>query len=138
MPTPPVLRLTSVTIGAPDPRGLAAFYAQLLSTTVHAHEGPRDGDPPEAGWAQLKATDDGGSLTVNVEYEACWQTPVWPAKEGRPLATQHLDIHVDDLEAAVQWAIECGATLATAQPQGSVRVLIDPVGHPFCLFTDKG
>lgn len=27
------------------------------------------------------------------------------------------------------------ATLPTRQPQDDVRVLIDPAGHPFCLYT---
>jgi hypothetical protein len=27
-----------------------------------------------------------------------------------------------------------GATLAQVQPQDDVRVLLDPDGHPFCLF----
>ncbi|CAN5567179.1 VOC family protein [soil metagenome] len=138
MPTPPVLRLTSITIGAPDPRLLAEFYARLLGTTVLHEDGPRAGEPPEDGWAQFKATHEGGSLTVNVEYEQCWQTPVWPAEQGRPVATQHLDIYVNDLEAATEWAVACGATLAADQPQDAVRVFIDPGGHPFCLFTDHG
>lgn len=138
MSRPPHLRLTSVTIGAPDPRALAAFYGRLLGTTVHDQEPARVGEPPEAGWAQLRASHEGGSVTVNVEYEACWQTPVWPAEPGRPVATQHLDIHVDDLEEATAWALECGARLAASQPQDSARVLFDPAGHPFCLFTDAG
>ncbi len=29
--------------------------------------------------------------------------------------------------------MQCGATLADTQPQDDVRVLLDPVGHPFCL-----
>ncbi|MGB3828473.1 MAG: VOC family protein [Ornithinimicrobium sp.] len=134
----PRLQLTSVTIGAPDPRALADFYARLLGTTVNDSEAAGPGEPPEAGWAQLRATHERGSLTVNVEYEACWQTPVWPAEPGRPVATQHLDIYVDDLDAAVEWAQACGATLAKTQPQAAVRVLVDPAGHPFCLFTEAG
>jgi len=46
----------------------------------------------------------------------------------------HLDIATDDLEAAVAFAIECGATQAEFQPQEDVRVMFDPDGHPFCLF----
>jgi hypothetical protein len=46
----------------------------------------------------------------------------------------HLDIAVDDLESAVAWAIAAGARLAEFQPQNDVRVMLDPVGHPFCLF----
>ena len=48
---------------------------------------------------------------------------------------EHLDISVDDLTAATDWAVQCGATLAVSQPQPNVRVLLDPGGHPFCLFT---
>ncbi len=134
----PRLQLTSVTIGAPDPRALAKFYARLLGTSVQDSESAGPGEPAEAGWAQLKATHDRGSLTVNVEYEARWQTPVWPSREGHQVATQHLDIYVDDLETATDWAVECGARLADHQPQPGVRVLFDPAGHPFCLFTEAG
>jgi hypothetical protein len=73
-------------------------------------------------------------LTLNFEYEEQWARPVWPAQAGRQTATQHLDLRVDDLEAATDWATRCGATLADTQPQDDVRVLIDPAGHPFCLF----
>jgi glyoxalase superfamily protein len=34
------------------------------------------------------------------------------------------------------WATALGATLAVAQPQDNVRVLLDPAGHPFCLCRD--
>jgi hypothetical protein len=46
----------------------------------------------------------------------------------------HLDIAAEDLQAAVAWALQAGATLADHQPQDHVRVLLDPAGHPFCLF----
>ena len=46
----------------------------------------------------------------------------------------HLDIATDDLDAAVAHALECGATLADHQPQDGVRVMLDPDGHPLCLF----
>ena len=45
----------------------------------------------------------------------------------------HLDIGVDDLDEAVAWAGEVGATPAEIQPQERVRVMLDPHGHPFCL-----
>ncbi len=48
----------------------------------------------------------------------------------------HLDIEVDDLDDGVAWAIEAGATLAEHQPQDDVRVMLDPAGHPFCLFAN--
>jgi hypothetical protein len=46
----------------------------------------------------------------------------------------HLEIAVDDLEAGVEHAVAQGATLAGFQPQDSVRVCLDPAGHPFCLY----
>ncbi len=46
----------------------------------------------------------------------------------------HLEIRVEDLEAALAHAVECGATPADYQPQDDVRVCLDPVGHPFCLW----
>jgi Glyoxalase-like domain len=60
---------------------------------------------------------------------------VWPAQADGQNATQHLDIHVLDLDAATTHALNAGATLADFQPQETVRVLFDPAGHPFCLFT---
>ena len=128
MDAPPRLRLTSVTIGAPDPLALADFYARLLGGEVTQADPP--GPDGLVGWAQVRT--DGPR--VNVEHEAAWQRPQWPAEAGRPFATQHLDIEVDELEPAVRWALTCGATLADVQPQDDVRVLFDPAGHPFCLF----
>src|SRR5690606_16982990 len=79
------LTVTSVTIGAPDPRALADFYARLLGTEVRVSEPSREGEPPEAGWAQLKAPD---GPTLNFEYERSFDRPVWPAEPGRQNATQ--------------------------------------------------
>jgi catechol 2,3-dioxygenase-like lactoylglutathione lyase family enzyme len=129
----PRLALTAITIGAPDPRALADFYARLLGRPVTTAYGPGPGEPPEAGWAQI-ASPDASAPTLNFEYERCWQAPAWPAEPDRPISTQHLDIHVDDLDAAAEHAIAEGATLAAFQPQADVRVLLDPAGHPFCLF----
>jgi hypothetical protein len=58
---------------------------------------------------------------------------VWPAGPGDQQMSVHLDIGVDDLEAACAHAAEVGAELAAFQPQ-DVRVHLDPDGHPFCLF----
>lgn len=120
----PELTVTSVTIGAADPVGLADFYARLLGTEVRKSE---------PGWAQLAAP---GGPTLNFEHERVYEPPVWPSEEGAQQTMEHLDIWVKgDLGAAVAWAVECGAKLAEHQPQSDVRVLFDPAGHPFCLFT---
>ncbi|HKX41286.1 MAG TPA: VOC family protein [Burkholderiaceae bacterium] len=72
--------------------------------------------------------------TLNFEYEARWTAPRWPSEPGAQNATQHLDIHVTDLAAATEHAVQAGASPAPVQPQDDVRVLFDPAGHPFCLF----
>jgi catechol 2,3-dioxygenase-like lactoylglutathione lyase family enzyme len=132
----PPMAVTSVTIGAPEPRDLAAFYAQLLGWTVTASEPARPGMPAEDGWAQIQPPTDADGPTLNFEYEAKFTRPTWPAADGGQNPTQHLDIAVGDLDETVRWAIAVGATLADVQPQEDVRVMLDPVGHPFCLFED--
>jgi catechol 2,3-dioxygenase-like lactoylglutathione lyase family enzyme len=130
----PRIRVTSVTIGAPDPRVLAAFYERLLGWTRSAEEGPKPGGPPEDGWAQLRPPDGEAGPTLNFEFEAAYTAPVWPSIAGLQHITAHLDIEVEDLDAAVEWAESAGARLAEHQPQEGVRVLFDPAGHPFCFF----
>jgi hypothetical protein len=46
----------------------------------------------------------------------------------------HLDIAVENLDKGVAFAREIGARLSDHQPQDDVRVMLDPAGHPFCLF----
>ncbi|HVL25177.1 MAG TPA: VOC family protein [Thermomicrobiales bacterium] len=131
----PRLQLTSVTIGCPNPRTLVAFYARLLGAEITADDPPRPGETADAGWAQLRTTGDRGTFTLNFEFERQWRAPVWPSEPDKQHITQHLDILVDDLEAAVAWAEACGATRMAFQPQDDVRVMRDPAGHPFCLYT---
>jgi catechol 2,3-dioxygenase-like lactoylglutathione lyase family enzyme len=130
-PTTPRLTVASVTITAPDPRQLAAFYARLLGVEVTSIEEPRPDEPATAGWAQIRTE----RLTLNFEFESCWRELRWPAVDGEQFASQHLDIHVENLDDAVAWAQQCGATLADVQRLAQVRVMVDPAGHPFCLFT---
>lgn len=135
--TSPRLQLTSITIGTPHPHELAGFYARLLGGVITADDPPREGEPETAGWAQVKTTSDFGSITLNLEFEAQWQTPVWPSEPGKQHITQHLDIQVDDLDAAVVWAEQCGARLDPQQYLDGVRVMRDLHGHPFCLFVGE-
>ncbi len=128
------MRVSSVTISAPDPRALADFYSRLLDRPVTASYPARQGNPPEDGWAQLRPPADTMGPTLNFEFEPNFVTPTWPTVAGTQQIQTHLDIAVADLKAAVAWAVEVGATLAAVQPQDDVRVMLDPAGHPFCLF----
>ena len=62
-----------------------------------------------------------------------YQPPVWPAQPGEQQQMAHLDFAVNDLEKAVEHAIECGATMAENQFSDEWKVMLDPAGHPFCL-----
>jgi len=132
--TQPILRVTSVTIGTDQPHDLAHFYAHLLGWLVTADDDPVPGDPIRGGWAQIRPPEGEPGPTLSFEFEQHFTRPVWPSSPGRQTASQHLDIHVADLGAAVEWAVGKGATLADFQPQDDVRVMLDPSGHPFCLF----
>ncbi|MFC3893949.1 VOC family protein [Lentzea rhizosphaerae] len=116
------MRLNAVTVGTSHPKMLAEFYARLLGTV------PAEVDED---WALVRTP---GGMAVNFELERQFRPPVWPSEPGSQVATQHLDIEVDDLGAATAHAVACGAVLAEVQPQQDVRVLFDPDGHPFCLF----
>ena len=81
------------------------------------------------------SADAGYNLAFATEKH--YARPVWPTVDGEPQMSLHLDIEVDDLEQAVAYAVEVGAEQAEYQPQESVRVMLDPAGHPFCLYTDS-
>lgn len=113
-------------LDAPDARVLAAFYADLLGWTVEKDEPDWATVAPPHGVAYL-------GFQTSPEYVA----PVWPPAEGAQQMMMHLDIEVDDLDAAVADALAAGASLADHQPQEGVRVMLDPAGHPFCLYLGK-
>jgi hypothetical protein len=65
------IRVTSVTIAAPDPLALADFYARLLGRPDTEKDGPRPGEPPNAGWAQIRRPEDGpqhGCVRVGIVH----------------------------------------------------------------------
>jgi catechol 2,3-dioxygenase-like lactoylglutathione lyase family enzyme len=121
----PALRLSATVLDAPDPRALAAFYRQLFGW-------PIVDDHP--AWVTLRPP--GGGPGFSFQLEERYERPVWPAERERQQMQLHMDIEVEDLDGAVAYALEAGATLADFQPQENVRVLLDPAGHPFCFFVN--
>lgn len=119
----PRMRLSAATLSSPDVPRLAAFYEALLGWN-------RVDDEP--GWVRLRPPAGGPGLSLH--HDDDFRPPVWPAGGDGQRMTAHLDIATDDLDAAVAWAIELGASAAEHQPQPHVRVVLDPDGHPFCLF----
>ncbi len=131
-PPRPRTQIIGPVLDAADPVGLARFYERLLGWPMVAIEGPRPGYPDSDGWAKIRSP--AGDMKMEFQWEEHYVPPTWPAALGEQQMMIHLDIEVDDLEAGVAWAIESGARLAAHQPQEGVRVMLDPAGHPFCLF----
>ncbi|GAB3904693.1 VOC family protein [Microbispora bryophytorum] len=123
----PRMTLTAAVLDAPDARELAVFYQRLLGWPI---------DDDEPGWVTLRIP--GGGTGLSFQTEKLYERPVWPAAPGGQQMMLHLDIEVDDLDAAGAHAVEAGATLAGHQPQDDVRVYLDPAGHPFCLWVRTG
>jgi catechol 2,3-dioxygenase-like lactoylglutathione lyase family enzyme len=115
-----------VVLDAPHASELAHFYQRLLGWTLYK-------DNP--AWATLAPSETAG-YNLSFQTEPNYVRPIWPSEPGKPIMMLHLDLEVDDLEAAVAHAVEVGAELAEFQPQEDVRVLLDPAGHPFCLYID--
>lgn len=134
MATPLPMNVGAVTVAAVHPGQLARFYSTLLGWPYIREEPPRPGTPADSGYALVCPPDGVDGVALNFEYDPNYRPPTWPSVVGEQTITQHLDIVSNDLDSAVSWAIECGATLADHQPDRSHRrVLIDPEGHPFCL-----
>ncbi|MFE7135919.1 VOC family protein [Streptomyces sp. NPDC057638] len=122
----PRFTLSSVVIDCPDARTLADFYRALLGWEERASE-------PD--WVHLRSPD--GRLGLSLQSEAGYVAPTWPETPGAQQKMIHLDLRVDDLDAATRRALALGATLpAVRQDGGDTRVLRDPAGHPLCLFLD--
>jgi catechol-2,3-dioxygenase len=119
-------RWWAVVLDSSDARELADFYARLLGWQIF-RESP--------GWVELAPSEDAG-YNLSFATEPKYVPPVWPTVEGHAQMSMHLDLEVDDLEHAVAHALAVGATLASYQPQETVRVMLDPAGHPFCLYVD--
>lgn len=115
-----------VVLEAPDARALARFYADLLGWEIAKSSSEYAAIGPSDGVAYLAFQTSPGCVP-----------PVWPQSEGAQQMMMHLDFQVSDLEAAVGHALELGAQEAAYQPQTSLRVLLDPAGHPFCLYLDE-
>ncbi|GAA3092484.1 VOC family protein [Streptomyces rectiviolaceus] len=119
----PRFTLSATAVDAPDAQALARFYQALLGWSVTKEE---------PGWVEIAPPDGGVGLAF--QTEPLFTPPTWPATPAEQQIMMHLDIEVNDLSSAAEFALGLGATLANYQPQEDVRVLYDPVGHPFCLW----
>ncbi len=131
---PPRLQLTSVTVGTSRPRELLALLRPAARLARHRAGGPERGRARGGGVGADREPEGGAGLRSVSSGSAVTSGPVWPSEPGRQNASQHLDIKVGDLPAAVAWALECGAAEAGFQPQHDVRVMLRPRRASFCLY----
>ncbi len=110
--------LAMVTIDCVDPTKEATFWAAAL------------------GWEVTYADENYGMASDGTQRLGFgrvdgWEAPAWPNPDGTKQF--HLDLAVDDLDAAERQLLELGATKPADQPGETWTVLLDPDGHPFCL-----
>jgi len=126
---------------------MLSFYSQLLGWKVDAgcsrpaectHAGDhwasmRDPKPPVTG-------DNPHAMALLFQGERWYEPPVWPERPGAKDKMLHLEIYVDDVDATVAHAVVAGGRVASDQPSdrdpSRLRIMLDPAGHPFCLYSD--
>lgn len=107
-------------LDCPDPRALAAFYAAVLGMRVNEDS---------ENWVVIGT--EPGARQLAFQRVADWIAPDWP--DPHHPQQLHLDIRVDDVDAAEREVLALGARRLPGELEGRYRVFADPVGHPFCL-----
>ena len=113
-----IARFPGIVLDCPDPRALAEFYGTMLDWKIDTSD----------GWADIRA--DYGQC-ISFQQVANYRAPEWPSQDVPQ--QMHLDVVVDDLDAAEAEVLKLGATKHEHQPGTTFRVFLDPAGHPFCL-----
>lgn len=113
-----------------DAVAMARFYARILGWRL-ADQGDR------GRWAIIRSPHD-PPLKIEFAGSADYRRPVWPPTDGEQQMMMHLDIEVDDIDSAVATVVEAGGAEAPWQPpdrdRSRLRIVLDPAGHPLCLF----
>jgi len=108
---------SGVTIDCLDPERVAQFWSALLR---------RPPGTSESGWVYL---GERGDPQPRLVFQ-----PVAEPKAGK--VRIHLDVTVDDIEAAITEVIALGGRQTGGRhihAEGTVVVVADPEGHEFCL-----
>lgn len=111
-----------VMLDVPDAKAASEFYAELLGKPITYES---------EGMAMLGIE---GEQPVMFQQVEGYVAPRWPA----PAFPQqvHLDIEVDDIEAAERKVLALGATRLPASGD-DWHVYADPAGKPFCLIWES-
>lgn len=118
------ISLRTVCLDCSDAHAMAAFYGALLGWEPTV---------TEPDWVLMRNPD--GGVGLSFQADPAYVPPVWPETADAQQKMIHLDVMVDDLSSAVEVALEAGGRLHDHQPREDLRVVLDPSGHPLCLFT---
>jgi hypothetical protein len=135
----PSLIVRTVNFDCSDAHEMARFYGTLLGWEPTA---------VEDGWVLMRHPHGGTGVSFQQTEE--YERPVWPEKPGSQQKMMHLEVMVTPqgadgrkyseaegqaaLDAAVRLALSAGGVLAEPQARPDLRVVLDPSGHPLCLF----
>lgn len=123
----PFIKLQSVVLDCKQPAELAKFYKSLTGgEIVYEIE------------YFVSISIPGEAVSISCQFDEDYNPPAWPGSRKEQMKMAHLDFTVQDMDAAVQFALSLGATKPATQywqsdwgPQWIT--LLDPAGHPFCL-----
>jgi hypothetical protein len=108
-------------IESPDPPATAAFYSRLLDwPVIHQEPGTSVVKPPQE------------SVFMVFQLAEDYIRPLWPPVTGQQRTMMHLDVQVDDLDAADADAASSAPSWRRSSP-GKRAGHVRSDGHPFCL-----
>ncbi|MEU9113145.1 VOC family protein [Streptomyces sp. NPDC048483] len=111
-------------LDCPDPRALAAFYAEMLGWQV---EGAEDDE-----WVEVLGP--AGRTLAFQRVDGGYRPPSWPGQEQPQQLHLDFDVRTADIDEAEAKVIRLGAKLVRPDDgERDFRVYLDPAGHPFCL-----
>lgn len=136
----PSVTFRTVNLDCSDAHAMARFYGGLLGWEPTA---------VEPDWVLMRDPEGGAGLSF--QQTAGYEPPTWPEEPGHQQKMIHLDLKVTPrggylhgayseeegqsaLSEAVAHALALGGTLADPQDRPDLRVILDPAGHPLCLF----
>lgn len=133
----PTISLGTVCLDCRDAHEMARFYGHLLGWTPSF---------TEDDWVLMR--NPAGGVGLSFQAEAAYVAPTWPEEPALQQKMMHLDVQVvpadggdpagqagqEALDEAAAVAIAGGGRLAPHQPREDLRIILDPAGHPLCLF----
>jgi hypothetical protein len=132
--TRPDIAVRTVCLDCDDAHAMAGFYGALLGW---------EPTYTEPDWVMMRNPD--GGIGLSFQAEPSYRPPTWPEQGDLQQKMIHLDVMVtpspgqspqEALAAALEVAVAAGGRPADHQPRDDLRVVLDPAGHPLCLFLD--